>query len=306
VGTLDVTGGLEIDADINVEALTLDGDEVVGSAGGTMTVTNSFSESNVTMGGNLSIGSGVTWSVYGLTVLGQLTNDGSATVGPSETITLGASADFTNSGTLTMGEGSEINESCTTYSNVPGNFYNTGTFVVDPGTSEAVDLGAPECWLTFFDTGTIDLNSGTLDDEQGLVLESGASESGPGTLEISASLLAEAPVSLGTVVLDDQGDFAIDFQGDVDVSSLSGSGTVLLISNTPTGFGEIIATNSAIISNIELDVDSQFAPSCGMAVTAVEASAVSGPFSAVSGQVPSGGTWEVSNTSTTAGGMINC
>jgi hypothetical protein len=149
-----------------------------------MTGCGIFSETNDVIGRHLSIGSGVTWNVNGLTVTGGFTNEGIATIGPSETVDVEAGADFRNSGTLAMGEGARIQGPCTgDGGNTSGDIHSTGTVVVDPGASQKAYLEGSGCWVAFFDKGAIELNSGTVDYAgitQGLVLQSGASVAGPG------------------------------------------------------------------------------------------------------------------------------
>ena len=320
-GTIDLVSGTLDDADYAGYNNNFDldsGSSITGS--GTFEDSGSLVANAASSVSNLALVSGGTVSgsevltvtgdffPSGGVVEGQLINAGTGTLESSAELAVANGATVTNSGTFTMDEGSDLDSN----SDTGGTFDNTGTLDVAPGASETAYVGDTYYGLTVVNSGTIDLVSGTLDDEDyagynnNFDLDSGSSITGSGTFEDSGSLVANASVSFATLTLDG-GTLEVASEVDVDPTSFGGSsGTVQLDSGGPTGFGEIVVTKSAKPTNMALDVNASFTPSCSESVTAVQANSVSGPFASVTGPVPSGGTWEPTSTSKSAGGTVDC
>jgi fibronectin-binding autotransporter adhesin len=239
-----------------------------------------------------------TFSAIGESILtgGQLVNQGTGTLDSSVGLYLANGATFTNSGTLAMDQSSNIDGyGCGT----AGVFDNTGTLDVAPGSSQTAYIGDEECGLTVNDSATIDLQSGTLEnkDSGGFIfhLDTGSSIAGTGTFEDEGDLVANATVSISTLDMVG-GTLELAPQVDIDAISFSGtSGTVKLDAGSPTEFGQIVATNSVSPTDLSLNLNPTFSPTCGESVTALRASSVSGPFEFAEGPTPLGGAWRLSN-----------
>jgi hypothetical protein len=312
IATLQVSGSAVFNAAESVPAFALDGGKVSGS--GSLTVTGTFTTTGGFLEGpgTVTIASGaslVVPSSDGLYVTGgQLVNQGTATLDSSAILWISYEATVTNAGSFTMDSSSDINAK----NDVPcesGVFDNTGSVDVAPGTSQTAYFGSQSdtCGLTVNNTGKVKLASGTLEVSNGTTLNinTGSSFSGPGTLSDLATVVFNATVSIATLQVSGS---AVLAQGvDVDVTSLSvSSGTVQLVAQNAGSFGGFTVGGTATLSNSTLYVNAGFTPTCGTSVTAIAAASVSGPFQSVTGPVPSGGRWEPTSTSTSAGGVVSC
>jgi hypothetical protein len=311
-GGLQITGSLAMTANssTSIGPLALDGGTISGSS--SLTVTGTFTTTGGTLKGpgtvtvassaSFVLPSGDAFSVTG----GQFVNKGTATLNSSANLWISAGVTVTNSGSFTLDSGSAVDESgyC-----ADGVFANTGTLDVTPGASNTASLGSgSECGLIVNNSGTIKLTSGTLQVayDATLNIDTGSSFSGPGTLYVNdGSVVFNVAVSVPTLQVSGS---AVLAQGvDVAVTSLSvSSGTIQLVAQNAGSFGGFTVGGTATLSNSTLYVNAGFAPTCGTSVTAIAAASVSGPFQSVTGPVPSGGTWEPTSTSTTAGGVVSC
>ena len=310
VPTLQVSGSAVLNVAESAPALALDGGTISGSS--SLTVTGTFTTTGGTLKGpgtvtvassaSFVLPSGDAFSVTG----GQFVNKGTATLNSSANLWISAGVTVTNSGSFTLDSGSAVDESgyC-----ADGVFANTGTLDVTPGASNTASLGSgSECGLIVNNSGTIKLTSGTLQVayDATLNIDTGSSFSGPGTLYVNdGSVVFNVAVSVPTLQVSGS---AVLAQGvDVAVTSLSvSSGTIQLVAQNAGSFGGFTVGGAATLSNSTLYVNAGFAPTCGTSVTAIAAASVSGPFQSVTGPVPSGGTWEPTSTSTTAGGVVSC
>ena len=289
-GTFEDTGSLTANAASSASDLTIVNAGTF-SGPGTLTVTGIFTVT----GGTLASG--------------QLVNQGAGTLDSSDTLMVASGATFTNSGTLTMDDGSDIDgNEC----GGAGVFDNTGTLDVDPGSSQVAYIGEYDCGLTVDNSATIELTSGTLDNNDQsnygntINLNTGSSITGSGTFEDTGSLTANATVSMPTLTMAG-GLLELAAQVDVDATSFGGtSGTVQLDAGSASQFGQLVVTKTAKPIDLSLNLNPSFTPSCGESVMAIQANKVSGPFESVTGPTPSGGTWEATSTSTSAGAVVDC
>ena len=88
---------------------------------------------------------------------GTLTDAGTGIIDATETLSIDSGATVINAGTMTMYASSEIYGS-----NANAYFDNTGTLVVNPGSTGTATLDG-DGWLVVNNTGSIQLSSGTLD-----------------------------------------------------------------------------------------------------------------------------------------------
>jgi hypothetical protein len=331
VASLQVSGSAVFNSDVSVPALALDYGTISGS--GSLTVTGTFT----TIGGTGTLqGPGTVTIASGANIVdsssaellvtgGQLVNRGTATLDSSTLLGVSNGATVTNSGSLTMESGSLINSN--NYCGTTAVFANTGTIDVSPGASQTAYFGqnAGNCGLVVNNSGTIDFASGTLQvgNTTTLNINIGSSFSGPGTLldqatvvfgaavsvaslQVSGSAVFNSDVSVTTLQL--SGTAVLTQNVDVYVTSLSvSSGTVQVVAQNAGAFGEFDVEGTATLSGSTLNVDAtSFTPACGASVIAIQAASVSGPFQSVTGPVPSGGTWEPTSTSMSAGGIVYC
>jgi hypothetical protein len=306
-GTFEDEGDLVANATLSLPNLAIDSGSIWGS--GTVTVTSTLTISYATFSGPGTVTvTGTFTALGGTTILtgGQLVNKGTGTLDASDGLFLANGATFTNSGTLTMDQSSTVDGyGCAT----AGVFDNTGTLDVAPGSSQTAYIGEEECGLTVNNSATIDLQSGTFENEdsEGFTfnLNRGSSITGTGTFEDDGDLVANATVSTSTLNMVG-GTLELAPQVDIDATSFSGtSGTVQLNAGSATQFGQIVAT-SANPTDLSLDLNPTFSPTCGESVTALQAGSVSGPFESAGGPAPFGGTWAVFSTSTSAGAVVQC
>jgi hypothetical protein len=307
LGTFEDVGDLVANAAVSLPTLAVSGGSISGS--GNVTVTGTLTISYATFSGPGTVtATGTFTALAGTTILtgGQLVNKGSGTLDTSDGLFLANGATFTNSGTLTMDQSSTIDGyGCAT----AGVFDDTGTLDVAPGSSQTAYIGEEECGLTVNNSAKIDLQSGTFENEDSdgfsFNLDTGSSITGTGTFEDEGDLVASATVSMSTLNMAG-GTLELAPQVDIDATSFSGtSGTVQLNAGSATQFGQIVAT-SANPTDLSLDLNPTFSPTCGESVTALQAGSVAGPFESAGGPAPFGGTWAVFSTSTSAGALVEC
>ena len=306
-GTFEDVGDLVANAAVSLSTLAMSGGSISGSGNVTVTGTLTISYATFSGPGTVTV-TGTFTALAGTTILtgGQLVNKGSGTLDASDGLFLANGATFTNSGTLTMDQNSTIDGyGCAT----AGVFDDTGTLDVAPGSSQTAYIGEEECGLTVNNSATIDLQSGTFENEDSggfsFNLDTGSSITGTGTFEDEGDLVANATVSMSTLNMVG-GTLELAPQVDIDATSFSGtSGTVQLNAGSATQFGQIVAT-SANPTDLSLDLNPTFSPTCGESVTALQAGSVAGPFESAGGPAPFGGTWAVFSTSTSAGAVVEC
>ena len=307
-GTFEDVGDLVANAAVSLPTLAMSSGSISGSGNVTVTGTLTISYATFSGPGTVTV-TGTFTALGGTTILtgGQLVNQGKGTLDSSDGLYLANGATFTNSGTLTMDQNSNIDGyGCGT----GGVFNNTGTLDVAPGSSQTAYIGEEECGLTVNDSAAIDLQSGALENEDSdgftFGLDTGSSITGTGTFEDEGDLVANAAVSISTLNMSG-GTLELAPQVDIDVTSFSGtSGTVQLDAGSATQFGQIVVTTSVNPTDLSLDLNPTFSPTCGESVTGLQASSVSGPFEFADGPAPFGGTWAVFSTSTSAGATVEC
>ena len=208
---------------------------------------------------------------------GSLVNDGTATLNNSASLDI-YGATVTNNGTVTMYASSEI------YGGLLANS-TTGTISLAAGSSgSALLAGEP-----FDESGTVSVNSGTLDLGGTATVSSSARFSGPGNVAVTGVL----ELNSGTIL-------------NLPLAS-SSSGTLQLDASGPGEFGHLVVGGSVNPAELSLDLNTgSYTPGCGTTVTALSAGSVASPFESASGPTPPGGTWETTSTSTSAGAYIYC
>jgi uncharacterized Zn-binding protein involved in type VI secretion len=307
-GTFEDVGDLVAHAAVSLPTLAVSGGSISGS--GKVTVTGALTISYATFSGPGTVTvTGAFAALSGTTILtgGRLVNQGIGTLDSSGGLYLANGATFKNSGTLTMDQSSNIDGyGCGT----AGVFDNTGTLDVAPGSSQSAYIGEEECGLTVNNSATIELSSGTLENEDSdgftFNLNTGSSITGAGTFENDGDLVANATASISTLNMVG-GTLELAPQVDIDATSFGGtSGTVQLDAGSATQFGQIVVTTSVNPTDLSLDLNATFPPTCGESVTALRASSVSGRFESAGGPAPFGGTWAVFSTSTSAGAVVQC
>jgi RHS repeat-associated protein len=320
--TIDDIGELDLDTDLIIPILTSEVDSSIAGPGN-LTVTGSLTTNNGYFDGpgTVTVASGAVWSdsfvgVYG----GMLVNEGTATVSSGGTIQMDEAGLFSNTGTLTLNAGSSIfgNEYLSGSEPPPIGFTNSGTILSDGTDSSPAEIYGGGAAMTYTDTGPIEIESGTLElggvggdyDADG-VLEPGATITGPAssTLEIGPGTVTVDESMESPMVSIDGGSLDLAPGSTLHTPTIFSStpGTLELDANVAGQFGQLVVGGSATTTDLSLDLNTSYTPSCGTTVTAIRAGSVSGLFNSVSGSaLPSGGTWEATSSATTAGAYIYC
>ena len=282
---------------------------VQGTVTGTapLSVTGTMTTNGATFSGpgTVTVQSGATWntSASGSTSGDRWIpiNDGTATLAASGSLYLASGVTVTNNGTMTMSTGSAIYGTDTT-----SVFANVGTLTVSPGSTGTATLGN-----VFTDLGgqqhraDSDLASGTLDISGATLNLNGGSVSGLGTLKDQGTLGINTAQTLSSPFVV-QGTVMLGATATLSVSSLSSSpsGTLELSAGNALQFGHVTVNGSVSLTDLYLDLNTSYDPSCGTSVTALTAGAVSGTWSGVGGS--DGGSWTTTTTATTAGADVSC
>ena len=281
---VEVTGVVTGSGNLVVtSALTTDGGNFEGPA--TVTVAN---------GGTWQIAASST-SVNG----GTLVNNGSATIDASAGLYLGSGSTVANVGTMTMLSQSQISGS-----SVNTTFANTGSLVSSPGPTGTATLAGGS--LLVNNTGSIQLASGSLDISSSTLNLDAGTVSGIGSVNDGGVLGVNTNQTLAGLVVTG-GTIQLAAGVTLNASSVSGpSGTLQLDAAGPGQFGQLVVGSSADVTNLNLYLSTSYTPGCGTSVTALRSPIILGTLPSVSGSTPSGGTWEVSTTATTAGAFVYC
>ena len=229
--------------------------------------------------------SGTTPAVPG----GVLTNTGSITIDSASNYpaTLGSGTGINNQGAITVSSG------VLQLSGYPleTDTLDTSTILESPST---IDSGA-----------TLTVASGAALNVTGnATVDSGGALNATGSVTVNGSLDLGENTTFPTLTVD--GTLEIAPQVTVHATMSAASATLELDANAPGQFGQFVVNNSVSLSNLRLDLNPSYTPGCGTAVTALTASSVSGAWDGVSGPAPSGGTWEPTTSSDTAGAYIYC
>ena len=233
---------------------------------------------------------------------GSLINDGTATIGASGSLYVTSGVTVTNNGTMTMEAGSEIYGYNTT-----SVFANPGTLVVSPGSTGTATLGNTN-YLVVNNTGSIQITSGTLEVLGATLNLNGGSVSGAGTLKDQGTLGINSAQTLANPLVV-QGTVTLGPSASLSASSLTSgpSGLLELSAGNALQFGHIAVSGSLSISNLYLELNASYTPSCGTSVTALTAGTLSGSWAGVGGSpLPNGGNWAATTTATSAGAVVNC
>ena len=323
--TIDGNGSLVLDTNLSVPNMHVE--DVTGP--GSLTVTSDLDVSELDGPGTTTVESGATFEVTSELEIegGSLVNDGTATAEAESDLYVAAGATFTNKGALTLDSSSIIYGGCASEPLAAGTMTNTGTITSSAIQGYTASIGLNNECLVFNDTGSIDiasddldlggttnLNSGatlsgssstTLNAEGTLVANPGASFNGSDTVSVTGLLMAKTGVSLSTLAI--EGTLEIAPQVKVRAASVPTlTGTIQL--DGTGNFGQLVVSGQTVLGSAELLFSSSsYNPGCGASVTAVTSGSDSGGFSEVSGgNLPSGGSWDPTNTSTTAGGFVYC
>ena len=333
---LTVSGTLGGTASVTISgSLTLDG--TIGGPG-TVTVASAgsldVSESSFVRGGSLvNDGSGTIAANASLYVFAGASflnagslglNDDSGLYGeagtPSSESESGttpavAAAVLTNTGSITV-------TSATSYPASIGCSGFCGAGINDKGTitvsSGELELGGSTLTTDTVDTGTVLYSPSTVDSGATLsvpsgsslvvigvvVIDSGGSLSAPGSVTVNGTLTVNQNTTLPNLTV--SGVLELGNEVVVHTGSLSELSSLQIDANAPGEFGELDTSGSISLASSGLLLNPSFTPSCGTSVTALTAPSISAGFGFASGPVPSGGTWETSSSSTTAGAYIYC
>ncbi|MFZ0668365.1 MAG: hypothetical protein WAM97_21630, partial [Acidimicrobiales bacterium] len=253
-GAFEDVGDLVANGAVSLPTLAIDGGTISGS--GDVTVTATLTTSYGTFSGPDTVTvTGTFTSLGGTTILtgGQLVNQGKGTIDSSDQLSVAPDATLTNSGTLTMDEGSDIDGyGCSS----AGVFNNTGTLDVAPGSSQTAYIGEEECGLTVNNSASIDLQSGTFENEDSdgtFNLNTGSSITGTGTFEDEGDLAANATVSLPNLAIDSgsiSGPGTVTVTGTLTLSyaNFSGPGTVTVTGTFMALGGTTILTGGQLVN----------------------------------------------------------
>ncbi len=260
---------------VSVNNITFGGGTLNGS--GTLTVSGTLNWTGGTMAGSgkVVVGSSATMNIGGTVALDQeLDNQGNATW-TSGTLNM-ANGTLVNSGSFTGNSSSSLNMTGTAGTNT---FSNTGTFTDQgTGTTQLTDV-------FFTNSGTLNVNAGTLSLEGGFTNFAGTTLTG-GIYDVKATLQfssANVQTNAATITLDGSSAKIVDQTGANAMTSLSANST---------------AASLTLLDGAQLTTSSAFTNQGSVTVDATGGSTV---FNANGGYTQAGGTTTLSasNSGTT-------
>ena len=300
-GTLDLTASLTISQPVMVDNGTLELE-----SGVTATLPALTLEGTVQGPGTLAVPSGGQLKVpanQGADLTGNVTVvvDGTLAVQGNAVLDMPSGTTVENYGTLSLGNGGSLG------------YYASGRVVNEAGATLSYPGSSGQTAEVFADlnnAGVVSVGGGTLLLIDTTTVTSTGSFSGSGTLQDQGTLDLTASLTISQPVMVDNGTLELGSSVTATLPSLTLQGEVELDGSGPGSFGEVVSSGSVTASNgyLYLNGGSAYTPVCGTTVTALQAGSVSGVFSSVSssGSLPSGGTWQATGTSTTAGAYLSC
>jgi hypothetical protein len=333
VGLLAVSNG----ASVSMPDLTVAAGTVRIGNNATLAVSNTLTtDAGGTITGPASGLGGLTventWTVGGGTLAPNVnvtvSASAAATLQGTAPLVVESAATITNDGTLTLTGAVEIQGSCLGNSTVPGVVANapSATIGIDPGIGNSAFFESFEpakACLDLQNSGTLDLE-GTTEVAYSAILEqeSGSSVTGPGPLEVFATLDFNGNSSVSNLALEN-GTINIASNATASVGTIEGDPTTQ--GSAPAGYlnigmtsgtggvssGQLAVTGSGAVNAGAIALvlmPSGFSPSCGTQVTALSAATgtVTQNFQGVSSVPANNWILEGGSGGTSAGAMLQC
>jgi RHS repeat-associated protein len=323
-GTINGNGTLVLNTSLSAPSVHVN----TVSGPGDLTVTTDLDVSALDGPGTVTIASGATFEVSNLSVDGgTLVNRGTGALGADATLYVGPGTTFTNQGSLSLGSSSSTYGGCATSGAAAGTMDNTGSITAQPIQGYSASLGTSSNCMVLNDSGTISVASDELDLGGVVNLNSGANVTGTssttlgidGTLEVDPGSTFNGPTNIN-----DNGTVVANTGISVPVLSVGGTleiapGIRVHATSVPTltgtieldgtgSFGQLNVAGGTTVRSAQLVFSNpSYSPPCGAGISAITSGSDSGTFASVSGgNLPSGGSWNVTGTSTSAGALVYC